>query len=182
VTTTQRGLGDDSDAFHGLAEELLGAVVALRRGSRRAAGRGPVFATLTGAQADLLRLLYRRPGLGVAAAAAELGMAANSVSTLVGQLTTAALVRRTQADGDRRAVSLELTDAARQKMSEWRDRRSAAVALVLARMDAAERDRLAAAVEPLRRLAESLEPPSPEHAERPPVQDGTRASGTTGRT
>ncbi|WP_405147093.1 MarR family transcriptional regulator [Sphaerisporangium sp. NBC_01403] len=148
---------DEPGTFEVLAEELLAAVVALRRASRRAAGRGPVFASLTGAQADLVRLLYRRPGIGVAAAAAELGMAANSVSTLVGQLTAAGLVRRTRSDGDRRAASLELTDASRRRMSEWRDRRAAAVADVLARMDAAERDRLAGAVEPLRRLAEGLE-------------------------
>ncbi|MFC4585412.1 MarR family winged helix-turn-helix transcriptional regulator [Sphaerisporangium corydalis] len=157
MTGTSGDYQDDPDTYEALAEDLLASVVALRRASRRAAGRGPVFASLTGAQADLVRLLYLRPGLGVAAAAAELGMAANSVSTLVGRLTTAGLVRRTQADGDRRAASLELTDDARRRMSEWRDRRAAAVAGALARMDAGERERLAAAVEPLRRLADGVE-------------------------
>ncbi|MFJ2034034.1 MarR family winged helix-turn-helix transcriptional regulator [Streptosporangium sp. NPDC087985] len=151
------GPGVSPDAFEALAEELLGAVAGLRRGSRRAAGPGPVFASLTGAQADLLRLLYPRPGLRVGEAAAELGMAANSVSTLVGQLCAAGLMRRVRADSDRRGVSLELTDRARRSMSDWRDRRTTAVAAGLARMDPAQRGRLAGAIEPLRLLAEGLE-------------------------
>ncbi|MEV5505328.1 MarR family winged helix-turn-helix transcriptional regulator [Streptomyces orinoci] len=139
------------------AEELLGAVSALRRASCRVAGRGPVFASLTGAQADLLRLLYRRPGLSVTAAATELGMAPNSVSTLVGCLCRAGLVRRVRRAPDRRVVRLELTPDAHRRMSAWRDRRCAALARALERLDRPERDRLPDAVALLRRLADAME-------------------------
>lgn len=140
-----------------VAEDLLGAVAALRRGSHRAAGPGPVFASLTGAQADVLRLLYRQPGVSVAGAAAELGMAPNSVSTLVSRLCETGLVERVRRAPDRRVVRLELTPAARHRMSEWRDRRSAALGRALGRLDPAERDRLPAAVALLRRVAEAME-------------------------
>ncbi|MFI9723267.1 MarR family winged helix-turn-helix transcriptional regulator [Streptomyces sp. NPDC052396] len=139
------------------AEDLLGAVSALRRGSRRAAGPGPVFASLTGAQADVLRLLYRQPGLSVTTAATELGMAPNSVSTLVGCLCRAGLVQRVRRAPDRRVVRLELTADARNRMSAWRDRRCAALAGALERLDRPERDRLPEAVALLRRLADAME-------------------------
>lgn len=68
------------------------------------------------------------PGVGVAAAARELHLAANSVSTLVNQLVEAGLLHREPDPLDRRATRLELTAAATDRMAAWRRARTGLVA------------------------------------------------------
>ena len=76
-------------------------MAAIRR-SGRLVGRPPELSELTGAQLDLVRLVGRRPAVSVAQAAAELRLAANTVSTLVRQLTDAGLLLRRVDPVDRR--------------------------------------------------------------------------------
>ncbi len=115
-----------------LADRLLGAVQGIRRVVRRRVRADVPGAPLPGAQVEVLRVVADRPGIGVAAAARELHLAANSVSTLVNQLVDAGLLRREPDPADRRATRLEITGAARERMASWRRARTGLVADALA--------------------------------------------------
>ncbi|WP_372667050.1 MarR family winged helix-turn-helix transcriptional regulator [Amycolatopsis kentuckyensis] len=115
-----------------LADRLLGAVQGIRRVVRRRVRADVPGSPLPGAQVEVLRVVADRPGIGVAAAARELHLAANSVSTLVNQLVDAGLLRREPDPADRRATRLEITGAARERMATWRRARTGLVADALA--------------------------------------------------
>ncbi|GAA4336476.1 hypothetical protein GCM10023086_69750 [Streptomyces venetus] len=61
---------------------------------------------MRGAEVELLRLVVTRPGIGISDAARDLGLAANSVSTLVNQLPRAGCLVRETDPADRRAARL----------------------------------------------------------------------------
>jgi DNA-binding MarR family transcriptional regulator len=151
---------DQSDAA-GIADELLSTMASIRR-SGRLVGRPAELSELTGAQLDLVRLVRRRPGVAVAEAAAELGLAANTVSTLVRQLSNAGLLLRRVDGSDRRIARLELTPETSARVSRFRDLRVALLAAAIAELGAADRRRLEAAVPILGNLAARL----PELVER----------------
>src|SRR5450830_706703 len=141
-----------------LADGLFAAVGQLRRHGRRLGG-GPFPAgTLSGAQVELVRLVRRRPGLSVAEAAAELALAPNTVSTLVGQLAEAQVLTRVTDPQDRRVARLALTAPAKERVERWRDQRAAATAGAIADLDPSERAALERAVPIISRLAAALGP------------------------
>jgi DNA-binding MarR family transcriptional regulator len=141
-----------------LAEDLFAAVGQLRRHGRRLGG-GPFPAgTLSGAQVEVVRLVRRRPGLSVAEAAAELALAPNTVSTLVGQLAEAQVLTRVTDPQDRRVARLALTAPAKERVERWRDQRAAATAGAIADLDLSERAALERAVPIISRLAAALGP------------------------
>ena len=144
-----------------LADDLLVGIGALRRGLRHTGPDWP-FGPLTGAQAELLRLVRGEPGISVAAAAAELRVAANTVSTLVRQLSEVRLLVRTTDPTDRRVARLELTDAARDQLGRWRDGRVHALAAALAQLPDDQRHLLAEAVPVLAAVTRTLD----DHADR----------------
>lgn len=139
-----------------LAEQLFEALGALRRQLRRLAGRPWPAVPLSGAQVEVVRLVRREPGMPVSRAAEVLGLAANTVSTLVGQLCEAGLLRRSPSAADRRVVQLEVTPAARRRIEGWRDERAELVAAGLDRLDGADRRAIAGALPALSRLAAAL--------------------------
>jgi DNA-binding MarR family transcriptional regulator len=139
-----------------LARDLLETLSQLRRSTRRAVGKPWPAADLTGAQIELLRVVRRQPGVSVAAAAAELGVAANTVSTLVRQLRDAGLLKRDPDVRDRRIGRLALTEAARRRLDDWRDHRVAFVADALDRLEPAELGAVEAALPIFARLADRL--------------------------
>jgi DNA-binding MarR family transcriptional regulator len=140
-----------------LADDLLDAVSTLRRAIRRRSARPEALSALTGAQAELVRLLRRRPGTSIAEAAGELGLAANTVSTLVRQLADAGIVERSVDKADRRVARLDLRPSVRRTVEAWRDRRLEALDDALAGLSPAERSALEAAVPVLARLAGHLD-------------------------
>ena len=141
-----------------LADDLFTAVGQLRRHGRRLGG-GPFPAgALSGAQVELVRLVRHRPGLSVAEAAAELALAPNTVSTLVGQLAEAEVLTRVTDPQDRRVARLALTAPAKERVERWRDRRAAATAAAIADLDLSERAALERAVPIIARLAAALGP------------------------
>jgi DNA-binding MarR family transcriptional regulator len=117
-----------------LADRLLGAVQGIRRVVRRRVRAGVPGPPLPGAQVELLRVVADHPGIGVAAAARELHLANNSVSTLVNQLADAGLLRREADPADRRAARLEITAAAAARMAAWRRARTGLVSDALAQL------------------------------------------------
>jgi|KBSMisStaDraftv2_1062788.scaffolds.fasta_scaffold201865_2 DNA-binding MarR family transcriptional regulator len=139
-----------------LANDLLAAMGSIRRSGRRVAARPVELSALTGAQLDLVRLIGRRPGVSVTRAADELGLAGNTVSTLVRQLTDAGLLVRRADDTDRRVARLELTDEMARTVGALRDRRVAVLSAGMAALSPADQARLADAVDVLRTLADTL--------------------------
>lgn len=140
----------------GLADDLYDVIGLLRRRSRRLVGAPLPELSLSAAQLELLRVVRRNPGITVAESARVLGLAANTVSTLVGQLLgLGVLVRHRDAD-DRRVARLDLTEPARAGLEQWRDRRAQTTATELAGLPADERERLADALSTIARIAAAL--------------------------
>ncbi|MDQ1732740.1 MAG: hypothetical protein QOK10_2899 [Pseudonocardiales bacterium] len=145
-----------SDPELALAEELFAAIGQLRRQARRQAGRPWPLAAVSGAQVELIRLVRRQPGASVAETAAELGLAPNTVSTLVGQLVTAGVLERTPDPNDRRVARLSLTPTAQRRVERWRDQRGAALAQALSGLSREDRTVLRRAVGIMARLSAAL--------------------------
>jgi DNA-binding MarR family transcriptional regulator len=151
----------DVNTTEGLAEELLAAIGLVRRHLRRSVGRPFPLSALTDSQAELIRTVRRNPGISVAQAATELGLVANTVSTLVGQLTERGLLQRTPDESDRRVARLTLTEPARAQVEAWRDRRAALVTQALDDLEPDDRAALRSALPILAVLAEKLHPEHP---------------------
>jgi DNA-binding MarR family transcriptional regulator len=152
VTEAQPHRDDDR-----LPERLVESLGSVRRQLRRIAGRPWPTTPLSAAQVELVRLVRQEPGRTVSEAAEALGVAPNTVSTLVGQLTDAGLLRREPDPGDRRVARLHITEAARHRIEQWRDQRVELIADALDRLPPADRDALAAAVPALARLAGAMQ-------------------------
>src|ERR687884_666776 len=95
-----------------LTAELAKVLGRIGRGLRYHTRAAREALDITHSEGELLRLVDRRPGLRVQDAAAELGIASNSVSTLVKQLTRAGLLERAADPHDGRAACLRLTPLA----------------------------------------------------------------------
>ncbi|KXK62197.1 MarR family transcriptional regulator [Micromonospora rosaria] len=137
-------------------DQLGGAVGDLHRVLRRRAVQRSGRAALPDAQVELLRLVQRRPGIGVKEVAERLGTAANTVSTLVGELTAAGLLHRDRDPADRRIVRLTLTDEARQRTAWYGRYRRDLLAAALDELPEPDRRDLLAAAPALRRLADLM--------------------------
>jgi DNA-binding MarR family transcriptional regulator len=142
-----------------LAEELYAAVGLLRRHARRIGGRpfSDESTAPTTAQLELIRLVQRNPDLSVADAAAELGLAPNTVSTLVRQLAGTGMLERVRDSADGRVVRLRLTPDTRRRLEAWLDRRTAVTARALAELDADDRQALRRALPVLVAVAGALD-------------------------
>jgi DNA-binding MarR family transcriptional regulator len=145
------------DLSVGEAGELLAAISAVRRSARRAVRQAWHTQPLPPAQGELLRLVAGRPGMTVAEAAAELRLAPNTVSTLVGKLAVQDLLSRERGATDARSVSLTVTARARQRIASWRDLRAELAQQAMTRMTADDLRALTDAMPALRRLAQQLE-------------------------
>ena len=153
VATSRAGVASDLRAF---AAELGGALSGVHRATRRRVRGELGLAPLSGAQVELLRLVEQSPGIGVSAAARELNLAGNSVSTLVNQLVAKNYLHREPSPTDRRAAVLNATDAGRERLTRWADERTRLLAEQLTHLDPEELDALRAAIPALRRLAVGL--------------------------
>jgi DNA-binding MarR family transcriptional regulator len=142
-----------------LAEELYAAVGLLRRHARTIGGRpfDDQATAPTTAQLELIRLVRRNPELSVADAAAELGLAPNTVSTLVRQLADAGVLERVRDSADGRVVRLRLTPDTRRRVEAWLDRRTAVTAEALAELSEDDRTALRRALPVLATLAAALD-------------------------
>jgi DNA-binding MarR family transcriptional regulator len=117
-----------------LAAELLGTVGRFRRRVRSSGGGASIGTGLPESQAELLRLVGRRPGISVREAATELGLAPNTASTLVSKLSTEGLLLRTVDPDDRRVGRLRLTAPAQLLADESRAAKRAALDSALNRL------------------------------------------------
>ncbi|ORA26958.1 MarR family winged helix-turn-helix transcriptional regulator [Mycobacterium aquaticum] len=139
------------DAHGDLISDLFSVVGRFRRQLRRSTGGGFDAAGLTQSQAELVRLVGRRPGISVREAAAELSLVPNTASTLVSRLVNDGLLIRTVDDADRRVGRLALTESAQRIADESRAARRAALSAVLTKL---EPDQIAALAKGLDVLSE----------------------------
>jgi DNA-binding MarR family transcriptional regulator len=135
-----------------LGEELMVTVAALRRLVRRRRRQTVDEPPLRGAQGELLQVVENQPGVGIAAAARALHLAANSVSTLVNQLIDMEMLVRDIAPGDRRAARLWLTETATERLALWRQVSAELLADALGELATADRQAIADALPALRTL------------------------------
>jgi DNA-binding MarR family transcriptional regulator len=139
-----------------VVSELMRLTAGLRRIARRRVISELGVAPLPEAQRELLLTVEANPGIGVAGAAARLGMAGNSVSTLVNALVDACLLVRETDPNDRRAVRLSLTEAATRRLDAWRTARAALLGGALDKGGEEDRKAIEAALPALRRLLDEL--------------------------
>jgi DNA-binding MarR family transcriptional regulator len=147
VVTTQTDLAAD-------VPRILGR---FRRQLRRAAGTGYPSGRVSESQAELLRLVSRRPGVSVSVAAAELGLVANTASTLVSKLSSAGLLERTADPADRRVSRLRLTDSAQHVMDATAATRRAVLTDLLNELDDQQIGVLAKGLEVLEEMTKKLQ-------------------------
>ncbi|MGH3673462.1 MAG: MarR family winged helix-turn-helix transcriptional regulator [Pseudonocardiaceae bacterium] len=140
-----------------LGEELMATMAGLRRLVRRRLRPVVPGPQLRGAQIELLQIIEKAPGIGIAPAGRALHLAASSVSTLVNQLMDLGMVVRETAPGDRRAAQLWLTEAARQRLNAWRQARAELLARGVAGLPATERVALTQALPAMRALLAALD-------------------------
>jgi DNA-binding MarR family transcriptional regulator len=140
-----------------MAAELIDLIGPLRRGLRHRTREDWPLQPLTPSQSEALRVVGSRDAISVGELAAELHVAPNTASTLVGKLHAAGLVERSSDSADRRSVRVMLTAEARERIASWRDRRHHVLGAALLAADHADREAIAGALPPLRRLLERLE-------------------------
>jgi len=150
-----------------LVDALLPTLGAVRRTLRRVAGSAVSDDALSAAEREVVLLVGRRPGRPVSEVAQELGVAPNTVSTIVSRLVARGLVVRATDPGDRRVARLSLTPAAQESADAARVRRRQVLTAALHALDPAQVEQLRVGVAALAALAEELE--------RAGVPDGIRA-------
>ena len=139
-----------------LKSELARVLARIGRGLRYRTRAAREALEVTHSEADLLRLVGRQPGIRVQDAAVELGVAPNSVSTLVTQLTRSGLVQRVSDPLDGRAAHLWLTPQSEAWVSRLGSAREAAIDRALVSLDDVDRAAIQAALPALARLAEAI--------------------------
>ena len=115
---------------------------------------------ITQSESELLRLLARRPGIRVHDAASELGIASNSVSTLIKQLTRAGMLQRTADPLDGRAACLRLTPLAEEWVTQLGNAREQTLERALLELDEEDRRQLEQALPAIKRLSKAIATPA----------------------
>lgn len=144
-----------------VSETLLPAVGAVRRLLRRLAGPVVTSASdpsleVSTSQREVLVMVGKRKGRSVAEIADELGLAPNSVSTIVTQLVAAGMLVRDTDPQDRRVGRLTLTAPAQDAIDSARSRRRGVLHEALDRLTPRQLADLAAGIDALGTLAEEL--------------------------
>jgi DNA-binding MarR family transcriptional regulator len=139
-----------------LTVELAKVFSRIGRGLRYHTRAAREALALTHSEGELLRLVDRRPGIRVNDAAAELGIASNSVSTLVRQLSRGGLLERSADPLDGRAACLRLTASAAEWVAQVGNAREQTIDRALASMDEDDRHQLEAAIPAMKRLAKAI--------------------------
>ncbi|WP_245718381.1 MarR family winged helix-turn-helix transcriptional regulator [Nocardia miyunensis] len=156
MQTVREGVAAVPENSPELVNGMLRVFGRFRRQVRRLAGRAFDQPGISDAQAEFLRIVSRHPGISVKAAATELGLAPNSVSTFVSALVKADLLVREQDPDDRRASRLSLTPEVQRSVDETRRRRHALVGTALDELTAREREDLARGLAVVDKLTDLL--------------------------
>ncbi len=134
---------------------LADVIASLRRAMRRAA-RASDPGSLSVAQLELLSCVAEHPDSRPGQVARLLNLAPNSVATLVTGLTERDMITRS-GGGDRRTVSLSLTQAGAAAVREWQVTNAAILRAALVSLHPAWQQLLTAALPALRELIRAIE-------------------------
>ena len=160
-----------------LVDTLLPTLGAVRRTLRRVAGSAVGDDTLTAAEREVVLLVRRRPGRPVSEVAQELGLAPNTVSTIVSRLVARGLLVRATDPGDRRVGRLSLTPTAQASADGAPARRREVLADALDALEPAQVEELRAGVAALAALAGELERVGRSEPVRTGIDDAVRGGG-----
>jgi DNA-binding MarR family transcriptional regulator len=139
-----------------LTVELANVLARIGRGLRYRTREVRQALDVTHSEAELLKLLDRKPGIRVHDAAMELGIASNSVSTLIKQLARAALIQREVDPLDGRVAQLRLTPLANEWVTRVGNARESAIGRALETLDESDRLLLEAALPAMVRLSKAI--------------------------
>ena len=146
-----------------IGPELADIVSRLRRAMRRAARAADPALGLSVAQLELLSCMAEHPGIRPSQLARMLRLAPSSVATLLGGLQSAGYITRTPgasgADGagDRRTVSLDLSEQGATAVSRWHQVNEEIIRAALAALPQRDRTKLRDAAPALRDLTSSID-------------------------
>lgn len=136
---------------------LADVIARLRRAMRRAARVGDPDNALSVAQLELLSCLAETPGARPSQLARLLRLAPNSVTTLVNGLRARDLIARADGNGDRRTVSLTLTETGSQAVRRWHTTNTAILRAALGDLHPAWQHLLTASLPALRELVNAID-------------------------
>ncbi len=139
-----------TEVAHGLGADLLGVVARLNRLATQR-----IQMPLPSAQARLLATIEAHGEARIGDLAAVDHCSQPTMTTQVRRLEDAGLVSRTVDPGDARAVRIRITPEGMRTLTAVRADRAAAIEPQLTRLDPAERQVLADAVQVLRRLMDN---------------------------
>ncbi len=134
-----------------LGVELLGVVARLNRLATQR-----IRMPLPWAQARLLSIIDDRGEARISDLAALDNCSQPTMTTQVRRLEDAGLVTRTAHPGDARAVLIAITDEGRRTLAQVRADRAAVIDPAIENLDAADREKLGAAIDVLRRLLDNV--------------------------
>ena len=149
-----------------IGPELADIVSRLRRAMRRAARAADPVLGLSVAQLELLSCMAEHPGIRPSQLARTLRLAPSSVATLLSGLQSAGYVTRTPGGpggpgaagtGDRRTVSLDLSDQGATAVSRWHRVNEEIIQAALAALPQRDRAALRDAAPALRDLTSSID-------------------------
>jgi DNA-binding MarR family transcriptional regulator len=143
-----------------IGPELADIVSRLRRAIRRAGRAADPSLGLSVAQLELLSCMAEDPGIRPSQLARMLRLAPSSVATLLSGLQSAGYVRRTPAghdSGDRRTVSLDLSDEGLAVVTRWHRVNEEIVRAALVALPERDQDALRDAAPALRDLTAAID-------------------------
>ncbi len=152
-------IGGEQIGGEQIGGELADIVSRLRRAMRRAARAADPALGLSVAQLELLSCITEHPGVRPSQLARMLRLAPSSVATLLGGLQSAGYVTRTPGGsaGDRRTVSLDLSEAGAVAVIRWHQVNEDVIQAALAALPHRDRAALRDAAPALRDLTASID-------------------------
>jgi len=163
VHTAEGNVAHDHAGQEQIGPELADMVSRLRRAMRRAARASDPALGLSVAQLELLSCMAEHPGIRPSQLARMLRLAPSSVATLLGGLQSAGHVTRTPGGpgaagtGDRRTVSLDLSDEGTAAVTRWHQVNEEIIRTALAALPQRDRAALRDAAPALRDLTASID-------------------------
>jgi DNA-binding CsgD family transcriptional regulator len=168
VASAEGNLAQDQLGREQIGPELADIVSRLRRAMRRAARAADPGLGLSVAQLELLSCMAEHPGIRPTQLARMLRLAPSSVATLLSGLQSAGYVTRTPGGprgpgrpagegGDRRTVSLDLSERGAAAVSRWHRVNEGIIQAALGSLPQRDRAALGDAAPALRDLTTSID-------------------------
>ncbi len=163
MVSAEGNVAQDLPGQEQIGPELADIVSRLRRAMRRAARAADPALGLSVAQLELLSCMAEHPAIRPSQLARMLRLAPSSVATLLGGLQSAGYVTRTpggpgaDGTGDRRTVSLDLSDQGATAVSRWHRVNEDIIQAALAALPQRDRAALRDAASALRDLTSSID-------------------------